>query len=314
MKKCTPVFFSLALAAILLVFTGCRNPAGSGPEPGSTPPPPSPTTYTVSYDGNSNTGGAVPVDSTAYTSGAAATVLGNTGTLAKTGNEFVGWNTAADGTGTTYHPGASITVIADITLYARWTTAATYTITYDGNGDDSSGTVPVDTNKYITGDVVTVLGNSGSLVKALYTFMRWDTQPDGLGAPYSADDTITVASSDITLYAKWSLATALHVTYNKNSYLGTGTVPVDDTDYAPNASVTVLAGSTLTRSGYIFDGWTTSTYGGTTYQPGATFPITANTALMPSGQQSIQSPITKITAMQPVLFLLTPRYTGQGKR
>jgi len=40
-------------------------------------------TYNVIYNGNGNTGGTVPSDKTAYASGASATILGNTGALAK---------------------------------------------------------------------------------------------------------------------------------------------------------------------------------------------------------------------------------------
>ena len=79
-------------------------------------------TYTVTYYGNTNTGGSVPVDgSSPYTSGADVTVLGNTGSLVKTGYAFDCWNTRADGTGTDYAPGATISGIsANVTLYAKW--------------------------------------------------------------------------------------------------------------------------------------------------------------------------------------------------
>lgn len=80
------------------------------------------TTYTVTYNGNSNTSGAVPTDSNAYASGATVTVLGNTGSLAKTGSTFNGWNTAANGSGTTYQSGNTFAISANTTLYARWAT------------------------------------------------------------------------------------------------------------------------------------------------------------------------------------------------
>jgi len=86
--------------------------------------------YNVTYDGNTNTGGTVPTDSGEYVEGATVTVLGNTGSLVKTGNVFGGWNTAADGTGTTYAPGATFTMgTADVTLYAIWTDIPDNTVT-----------------------------------------------------------------------------------------------------------------------------------------------------------------------------------------
>jgi len=81
-------------------------------------------TYAVAYDGNGNTGGSVPVDSTAYTEGQTATVLGNTGILVKTGYSFEGWDTQADGNGTTCSPGQTFAMGAvSVTLYAKWMTA-----------------------------------------------------------------------------------------------------------------------------------------------------------------------------------------------
>jgi uncharacterized repeat protein (TIGR02543 family) len=40
--------------------------------------------------------------------------------LSKPGYTFNGWNTAADGTGTTYAAGATVTLAADVTLYVLW--------------------------------------------------------------------------------------------------------------------------------------------------------------------------------------------------
>jgi uncharacterized repeat protein (TIGR02543 family) len=79
-------------------------------------------TNTVTYDGNGNTGGTVPVDpNSPYVSGATVTVLGNTGNLARTGYVFAGWNTAANGSGTSYAVGSHFTMpAANVILYAQW--------------------------------------------------------------------------------------------------------------------------------------------------------------------------------------------------
>ncbi|HRV55923.1 MAG TPA: InlB B-repeat-containing protein, partial [Mangrovimonas sp.] len=78
------------------------------------------TTYSVTYDGNTNTGGSVPIDGNAYNSGDSVTVLGNTGTLVRTGYSFNGWNTASDGSGTSYVGGNTFNITANTTLYAQW--------------------------------------------------------------------------------------------------------------------------------------------------------------------------------------------------
>ena len=79
----------------------------------------------VTYNGNGSSSGSVPVDSTGYALNATVTALDNSGALAKTGYVFNGWNTAADGSGTTYQPGATFSIAADTSLYAKWAAAIT---------------------------------------------------------------------------------------------------------------------------------------------------------------------------------------------
>ncbi len=78
--------------------------------------------YTVTYEGNGNTGGKPPTDSATYLQGETITVKGNTGNLTLTGSTFVGWNTASDGSGTDYLVGNTSTMwAANVTLNAQWT-------------------------------------------------------------------------------------------------------------------------------------------------------------------------------------------------
>ena len=95
--------------------TGTSTASGGGGDP-------TPSTYTVTYDGNGKTSGSVPTDANSpYANGATVTVLGNTGSLAKTGYTFTGWNTAADGSGTDYAAGETFSMgTANVTLYAQW--------------------------------------------------------------------------------------------------------------------------------------------------------------------------------------------------
>ncbi len=77
--------------------------------------------YSVTYNGNGNSSGSAPTDGTAYQQGDTATVLGNTGSLVKTGYSFNGWNTIADASGTAYAIGAKIEIeSANVILYANW--------------------------------------------------------------------------------------------------------------------------------------------------------------------------------------------------
>ncbi|MBK8419011.1 MAG: InlB B-repeat-containing protein [Anaerolineales bacterium] len=55
-------------------------------------------------------------------------------TFIRTGYTFAGWNTLANGTGINYADGALYSFEADITLYAKWTTLPTHTVTFNANG------------------------------------------------------------------------------------------------------------------------------------------------------------------------------------
>lgn len=161
-------------------------------------------TYKVTYYGNGNTGGTVPVDSNAYQTGATVTVRANTGNLVRTGYVFDGWNTASNGSGTHYAPAETFAMgSANVNLYAEW--EPTYSVTYLGNGQ-TSGSPPVDTSAYKAGDTVTVLGNTGKLLKIdkvnpAYRFSGWS---DGSGNTYNGGDHFSMPSHTVTLTAIWT--------------------------------------------------------------------------------------------------------------
>ena len=76
------------------------------------------TRYHITYDANGGTGGCNGPDAMP---GHADTVLSPEDTdLEHDGYRFTGWNTKADGSGTVYDPGDTVTLNGDITLYAQW--------------------------------------------------------------------------------------------------------------------------------------------------------------------------------------------------
>lgn len=79
--------------------------------------------YRVNYNGNGNTGGNVPAEQQKI-HGTDLTLASNSGGLFQSGFSFMGWNTAADGSGTSYAAGATYAANAALTLYARWTPGA----------------------------------------------------------------------------------------------------------------------------------------------------------------------------------------------
>ena len=75
-------------------------------------------TYTVSFDGNGSTSGTTASMQVTY--GEAAKALTANG-FVRDDYSFAGWNTAADGSGTSYADGAEISdLTADLVLYAQW--------------------------------------------------------------------------------------------------------------------------------------------------------------------------------------------------
>lgn len=73
---------------------------------------------------------------------------------------------------------------------------------YLGNGY-TSGNVPIDATEYDNGDTVTTKV-AGTLARAGYTFVGWNTQRSGAGVDYAALATFEIGIVDVTLYAKWT--------------------------------------------------------------------------------------------------------------
>ena len=109
--------------------------------------------------------------------------------------------------------------------------STTFKVTYNGN-DATSGNVPVDNNEYAANAEVTVLGNTGDLAKTGCAFDGWNTQANGGGTNYDADDTFTI-SANTTLYAKWTPYT-ITAQSNNESY-GTVTLSGNEITGSPNS-------------------------------------------------------------------------------
>ncbi|GFZ94724.1 hypothetical protein GCM10008018_46360 [Paenibacillus marchantiophytorum] len=279
--------------------------------------------YTVMYNGNGATSGNTPTDSGSYAQGAIVSVYGNTGNLVKTGYTFAGWNTQADGNGTTYTAGTTLSMAtANVTLYAKWTANPTvnptYTATYNGNGN-SGGSAPTDSGSYAQGVTVSVYGNTGNLVKTGYTFVGWNTQADGNGTTYAAGATFSMGTTNVMLYAKWTTNPTANptytVTYNGNGNSG-GSAPTDSSSYAQSVTVSVYGNTgNLVKTSYTFLSWNTAADGsGTNYNAGTTFSMgtmnvilyakwTANSSIGGGGGSSSTSTSHIVTSTDGTLTL-----------
>ena len=148
--------------------------------------------YTLSFNGNGNNSGSTASQTKTWNT----TIYLPANGFQKTGYNFVGWNTNSAGTGTTYQPGASYTITANVTLYAKWQ-QITYTVSYNGNGEDSGTTEPQTKN---WGEALTLRQNAYS--KTNYTFQHWNTAADDSGTSYPGGGSYN-ENAAVTLYAIW---------------------------------------------------------------------------------------------------------------
>ena len=152
-----------------------------------------PNTFAVSYDGNGSTGGSTEAQTKIYGETLALRENG----FEKTGHHFVGWNTAADGSGASYAENGAYSENAAATMYARWEPDA-YAVTFDKNADDATGATPAQEKIY---GVTLILSGCG-FERRGYAFNGWNTAADGTGTSYAAGGSYT-ANEPVTLYAQW---------------------------------------------------------------------------------------------------------------
>jgi uncharacterized repeat protein (TIGR02543 family) len=221
-------------------------------------------TVTLAYDPQGGTG--EPADQTGD-AGSDVTVSSTVPT--RDGYTFEGWNTQADGNGTSYSGGDSYTLpnSGTDTLYAQWQ-INTVTLEYDPQGGIGEPADQTDD----AGSNVTV--STTEPTRDGYTFEGWNTQADGNGTNYSGGDPYTLPSSGVdTLYAQWTtVVTAPEtVTLTYDAQGGTG-APDDQTGDA--ASDVTVSSTVPTRDGYTFTGWNTQADGnGTSYSGGDTYTL-----------------------------------------
>ena len=128
----------------------------------------------------------------------------------KHGYTFNKWNTASDGSGTTYTAGQSYSTNADLTLFAIYN-PWTHTVKFNANGGSgapSSFTKTTDVDVFIPATEPTRSG---------YTFKCWNTASDGSGTIYEPNElyTHTQNSGTVTLYAIW-VSTDIFLYKNKS--------------------------------------------------------------------------------------------------
>jgi uncharacterized repeat protein (TIGR02543 family) len=221
--------------------------------------------WRIDYDGNSNNSGSIP-DFQTVTRGQPIATRSNSGSLARTGYLFDGWNTNSGGTGTPYATGANITPSANTTLYAKWV-ATTFPITFDSNtatsGSMSSQTFTAGTGQALTGNGFTKTG---------YSFAGWASTSGG-SVVYTDSQTVTLYET-ATVYAKWTAGT-FTLTFDSNTATSGTMSNQSFTADTPQS----ISSNGFSKIGAAFSGWATSSGGSVVYANGASLTINTNTTL-----------------------------------
>lgn len=140
------------------------------------------TCHTVTYNANGGTGSLPAASGSKYVAGTNVTLAtnagGDAGSIERDGYVFIGWNTAANGSGTHYDAGATLTGIGDnVLLYAHWVALTTPTVTpttTNWAGSDIDITLTA-TSTYLAEPVVVFYVNDGTNTYEV------------MGAPYGSD-------------------------------------------------------------------------------------------------------------------------------
>jgi uncharacterized repeat protein (TIGR02543 family) len=201
-------------------------------------------TYSISYNGNGNTGGAVPATGSFINgSGIPYTFVGNVNALTKTGYTFGGW---VDGSSPTLKTG-DYSTSANLQLFAKWTPDV-FRVTYDINEGDS-GVAPA-FQDYTYGEAGLVLRGKTGFDRANYVFLGWSKTPTGttVSSPF-------IPTAATTLYARWAGGT-YSVAFNSNG----GTLSPATASYTTGGAGLTLP-SAGNRAGFSFTSWNTQADG-----------------------------------------------------
>ena len=220
-----------------------------------------PTNYVVKFDKNAITidgealdqlpSGTMPDQTMTYDSKSALTA----NAYHVTGYDFVGWNTQADGQGTTYADQAEVLNLSDkadgvVTLYAQWK-LHDYTVIFkdaaDANPGHENEILKVQTVPYKKAAVAPVAPEN----KTGYEFAAWDKE-------------FSEITSDLEVVATYKPITYT-VVYNGNAALITGNMGASTHTYDKEQE---LSPNTFKYAGYNFRGWATTPDGAVTYQDG----------------------------------------------
>ena len=245
-------------------------------------------TYPVTYSANSATSGSAPGSQTKIY-GTGLTLQTNSGSLARTGFTFVGWNTATNGKGFDYLAGSTYSDNAALTLFAKWIplpptpTSPSHTCNANGTSVTLNWTLPAGITQFdayinntdltwSTGLRQTLAGTGNSTTFTVSPGVPYDWWTHSYFAPYPVQSPTNVRGSFRCPYL---------VTYDANSATS-GTPPASQQKvFGTNLTLQTNSGSLarntpLGNPSYTFVGWNTAANGsGDDYSAGGTYSINA---------------------------------------
>lgn len=209
----------------------------------------------VAYKGNGNDGGST--DGTTVKYGDTVTIAQNGFT--RTGCSFTGWNTAADGSGTSYSAGSTFTSQPSgsenrLTLYAQWSPHV-HTVTLN-RGTGISAVSGGGSHYY--GEDVTITSTTAAGYESPY----WRQDIEGSGTAFGNSYTFKMPDDSISFTA-YATAKTYTATFNSNG----GTLIVDGVATNETARTVKydavdywdISWISASRPGYRLGGWITGT-------------------------------------------------------
>ena len=245
--------------------------------------------FAVTYHANGGSGTA-PIESDKF-AGEEFLAANNTFT-APIGMQFAGWNTSADGTGTSYAAGAQVTMPEDnLNLYATWE-PMDYSISYlELNGASNSNPA-----SYTYGSGF-ALQDPGP--REGYSFSGWYDAATGGTKVTLISNTDT---GNKTLYAHWESTQAVSITVTFDTQ--GATTEVEPLLVVPGDVFGSLP--VVSRVGFTFLGWFTALEGGTQITADTVVTSTTDLVLYALWEEEVseETPQTSDTSNGSLWFLL----------
>ena len=210
-------------------------------------------TYTVTFNSNDGTDRSY---TQTFVSGQSQYL--NMNCFYRMGYTFAGWNTEADGYGTSYNDTGLLSaeeIISDMALYAIWE-INTYTVKFDANG----GSGEMYNQAFTYGESEKLIPNT--FYRTDYKFVGWATTPNGNAVctdEMAVLNLSTQANDEVTLYAVWTenIYTVVFDANGGNGEMSDISLTYDVAEQLP--------ANTFYRTGYTFVGWAVTPNGSVFY-------------------------------------------------